>query len=327
MQTARRQLKHWLVPHKGNHHHPHLIRVHGLAMMVVVVLGLQIGWNWSVTGHPSVLGYASDITVAGLVTQTNQERTANNLLALHEDSRLDNAASMKAQDMFTYDYWAHVSPSGVQPWYWFGKAGYIYEYAGENLAKDFDTTSGVMAGWMGSPEHKANILDTSYTDFGFAVMNGTLQGEQTTLVVAEYGSQASTPAANVQSSKPTVSAARPISTPVPTVAPAVTPIPEPSKTPTPTVAGAQTITQAPNNPKTYSALAPLAVNRTLGWAAWLTLLLLLAGFVVSMTTTWAVHHLPRKSRRVWYRHHSFYTGAVFVAVAAAIIVASFGSVT
>jgi hypothetical protein len=165
-------------------------------------------------------------------------------------------------------------------------------------------------------------LDGNYTDVGFAVMNGTLQGEQTTLVVAEYGSQASAKAAPVTSS---VTPTRPVATPIPTALPTLTPDPSPSPL-NPNVAGAQTLTQAPATPKTYSAVTPLAVSRTLSWAAWVTLLLLFAGFLVSFATTWAVHRLPKKSRHVWYRHHSFYSGLVFVAVALVIIFASFGSV-
>jgi hypothetical protein len=95
---------------------------------------------------------------------------------------------MKATDMFAKDYWAHVSPDGTTPWVWIRKAGYNYLYAGENLARGFDTSASVVNAWMNSPEHRANLLSSNYTDIGFAVQSGTLTGTETTLVVQEFGS-------------------------------------------------------------------------------------------------------------------------------------------
>lgn len=62
-----------------------------------------------------------------------------------------------------------------------------YQYAGENLAKNFQTSRGVMAGWLGSEGHRQNLLEPKYRDIGLAVMNGDLNGVPTTLVVAMYG--------------------------------------------------------------------------------------------------------------------------------------------
>lgn len=44
-----------------------------------------------------------------------------------------------------------------------------------------------MTAWLDSSEHRANILEPDYTDVGFAVMSGTLQGKPTVIVVALYG--------------------------------------------------------------------------------------------------------------------------------------------
>ena len=40
---------------------------------------------------------------------------------------------------------------------------------------------------MNSPTHRENILRKDYSEVGFAVVNGTLNGEQTTLVVQMFG--------------------------------------------------------------------------------------------------------------------------------------------
>jgi len=44
--------------------------------------------------------------------------------------------------------------------------------------------------WMNSPTHKANIMKAEYVDIGLSVMNGRLNGEDTTLVVQEFGTKA-----------------------------------------------------------------------------------------------------------------------------------------
>jgi len=95
--------------------------------------------------------------------------------------------------MFDDNYWAHVSPSGREPWDFFDQQNYTYIYAGENLAKNFATSSGVIEGWMNSQGHRENLLNDNYTEIGIAAVNGQLEGEDTTLVVALYGRPSGTP--------------------------------------------------------------------------------------------------------------------------------------
>jgi hypothetical protein len=48
-------------------------------------------------------------------------------------------------------------------------------------------SDGVVTAWMNSPTHRDNILKKEYTDVGFAIVNGVLNGEETTLVVQMFG--------------------------------------------------------------------------------------------------------------------------------------------
>ena len=91
------------------------------------------------------------------------------------------------------------------------RAGYPYITAGENLAKNFATDDGVITGWMNSPGHRANILKADFTDIGIATVNCTLQGTQTTLVVAHYGSTGR--AAAVQAAPKKAPAKAPVTSP------------------------------------------------------------------------------------------------------------------
>lgn len=134
-----------------------------------------------------VLGYATDVTVQKLYELTNQERSKYNLNTLNYNDKLAEAAQKKAENMFAEDYWAHYGPKGETPWDFILGAGYQYEYAGENLAKNFLFSNDIVDAWMASPTHKENMVRKEYTDVGFAVVNGILNGEETTLVVQMFG--------------------------------------------------------------------------------------------------------------------------------------------
>jgi uncharacterized protein YkwD len=177
----------WILPHPRNNHHPHLLRHTGLMTVLMISLSFQVVSNIFVSSRPQILGYATNIYLQELISLTNQERQQQNLIPLKHSTVLDQAAMLKAQDMLQKDYWAHVSPDGIEPWHWFEVAGYQYQTAGENLARDFDTSSGVVSAWMASPTHKENILYRSFTEIGMAVVNGQLLGHDTTLVVQLFG--------------------------------------------------------------------------------------------------------------------------------------------
>ncbi|MFZ1302000.1 MAG: CAP domain-containing protein [Candidatus Microsaccharimonas sp.] len=179
--------KRLLVPHKVNNYRPHLIRVNGLVAVLLVAVLAQAVYSFTTAGNFQTLGRSSNIETIDLLNDTNQAREAEGLADLKLNDQLSQGAFLKAQDMFANNYWAHTSPSGVEPWKWFGDIGYNYSVAGENLAKNYPTADATVDAWMNSPSHRANILNGKYVDVGFAVVDGTLDGKATTLVVAFYG--------------------------------------------------------------------------------------------------------------------------------------------
>jgi len=138
---------------------------------------------------PDVLGYATNIQVERLLAETNAKRAEVNLTPLTLNGQLSLAASRKATDMFAKNYWAHVAPDGKTPWDFIVGSGYKYTVAGENLAKNFQDSTGVVNAWMASPSHRDNLLKGTYREVGFAVVNGKLLGEETTLVVQMFGTR------------------------------------------------------------------------------------------------------------------------------------------
>jgi len=130
----------------------------------------------------------SVLTKAGVINLTNDQRTQNGLPALKENAKLDSAALAKAQDMLKNQYFEHVSPAGAGPQDLAKSVGYAYLAYGENLAMgNFADDKALVEGWMASPGHRANILNSSYREIGVAVVKGKYEDKTTWLAVQEFG--------------------------------------------------------------------------------------------------------------------------------------------
>lgn len=182
----KKALKKYLIPHKDNDYKPHLFREATLAVMlgaIVLLFASSIGTTL-VVKKTNLLG---NIYSAVLVDLTNQSRASNNQPVLVVNPVLQTVAQMKANDMAAKSYFAHTSPEGLTPWYWFKKAGYVFSYAGENLAVNFKETQDVENALLASPTHRANILDPHFTEIGIATAEGVYKGNTTTFVVESFG--------------------------------------------------------------------------------------------------------------------------------------------
>lgn len=174
-------------------HPKHFLKVYWpyLPVIMVVIAGMLFGGvrPSSRVNQPATLAYSTEMSISALLSATNAQRASNGLGPLTLNSKLDSSAQAKANDMVSRDYWSHNTPDGQEPWIFFDSAGYSYQKAGENLAYGFSTSDATVVGWMNSPSHRANILDTSYTEVGFGFANSTNfvgSGEET-IVVAHYG--------------------------------------------------------------------------------------------------------------------------------------------
>jgi len=175
------------IPQASNNHRALILQPSFLGLFIAVYLLNHSFLKTFSTFKPGVLGYSSEITIQKVLSETNSERQKNGLAPLSYNSFLSQSAEAKAKDMFANNYWAHNSPSGKTPWEFFKSVGYQYSVAGENLAKDFYDTEGLLKAWMASPTHRANIINTKYQEIGIGVVNGVLDGMKTTLVVQHFG--------------------------------------------------------------------------------------------------------------------------------------------
>jgi uncharacterized protein YkwD len=139
----------------------------------------------------------------GLVAKINATRASRGLPRVRVTSRLVNAATRHANSMGAGGYFSHdlLTAGGFRPFaswirsFWPGP-GYRSWSAGENLfcATYAPSAGEVVRAWMGSPPHRANLLNRRWRNVGVAAVrvgswSGAFQGcaGNVTLVAAEFG--------------------------------------------------------------------------------------------------------------------------------------------
>lgn len=201
---------------KGNHY----LKVYWpyVPMLMIVIIGLAIG-NWKPVTKNGVLAYATDISIATLLSETNEERQNQSKSRLSLNSSLTAAAQAKANDMTKRNYWSHATPDGKDPWVFVQAAGYAYQKAGENLAYGFESSQDTVAGWMNSASHRQNLLDASYQEvgFGFANAKDFNKSGPETVVVAMYGRPVSSQSVNKSPMESTPSSVSPVNSNTPLI--------------------------------------------------------------------------------------------------------------
>lgn len=179
----------------GEHHRrtKHYVKSYWpyLPMVALVAAGLFV--NSLLGSSPAaVLGAQSTFTEQALLSASNLSRSENQVTNLTLNPDLEEAAQTKAENMVRGNYWNHNTPDGKTPWDFIAASGYQYQAAGENLAYGFNSPDAIIDAWMHSPEHRANLLSTTYTEVGFGVAqspNYVGQGPET-VIVAMYAQPA-----------------------------------------------------------------------------------------------------------------------------------------
>jgi uncharacterized protein YkwD len=140
------------------------------------------------TGAPGAqrAGTASlSTSEAALLRVVNETRAAKGLQPLHLDESLERAARSHSEDMLSDHYFAH-GDLGARL-----SAFQVHaRLAGENLAWGsgrLGVAQAIVAAWLRSPPHRANLLQPDYTRIGIGAVHGTFEGySDTTLVTADF---------------------------------------------------------------------------------------------------------------------------------------------
>jgi hypothetical protein len=179
--------KKYFVPHSGNDHRPHLLRIQTLLILLSMLLLLEIIFFLQVVFLSRSTNFLALVLPDVLVDETNAARLEAKVGTLTVNPLLTEAARLKAEDMAANSYFAHVSPDGKSPWYWLGQAGYSFGAAGENLAVNFADSKDVLHAWLNSPGHRTNLLNQTFTEIGIATARGMYKSKEALFVVQFFG--------------------------------------------------------------------------------------------------------------------------------------------
>lgn len=140
-----------------------------------------------------------DLVDAATLCLINQERARNDELPLSTNATLTQVAVAHSEAMVEEDYFAHVTPYGETQAERVVRSGYIPNSevgysVGENIAwatLSLATPQAIVAAWIASPEHLANILDAAYTETGVGVVSevpsSLAEGQEGATYTQEFG--------------------------------------------------------------------------------------------------------------------------------------------
>lgn len=123
-------------------------------------------------------GDKSSIQAEEVLKIVNSERQKAGLQPLTLSEKLTSIANTKAQDMADKNYFDHTSPTYGSPFDMLHTFGVSYKSAGENIAAGQQTAEQVMNDWMHSSGHRANILNSDYTELGVGYVKGGSYGTE-----------------------------------------------------------------------------------------------------------------------------------------------------
>ncbi len=127
-------------------------------MLAALMLALSIVTPRGVAASPELTHQ--------VIVLTNEHRQAAGCAPLTWNPQLASAAQRHADDMSSRNYFSHVSPNGTRFTTRILNAGYRYRIAAENIAAGQQSPEEVVATWMASPAHRANILNCRLREIG-----------------------------------------------------------------------------------------------------------------------------------------------------------------
>ena len=135
-----------------------------------------------------------------LLREINAVRATRGLGTLTASTGLSRSAVAHSRSMATYGFFSHESRNGssfsqrIKQYYVPHSSAWT---VGENLAMfggSTPTAGEIVAAWMGSPGHRANLLRDVFREAGIAVMfnptaGGVFGGESTWVITLDLGSR------------------------------------------------------------------------------------------------------------------------------------------
>lgn len=146
------------------------VRILAIPLILLTLCGGRCGGS---TAEADASGRAAPIDSARspaipVADLTNAERRRAGLTAVALSPKLNLAAQLQADQLASQHVLEHEVRGGRYPTPGdrLTAAGYSWRAYGENIASGQPTAAAVVAAWMNSPAHRANILNPSFTDVG-----------------------------------------------------------------------------------------------------------------------------------------------------------------
>lgn len=105
------------------------------------------------------------------LARINKERSAVGLGYLSLNEQLNDVAQIRAQEIT--QVFSHTRPDGSDCFSLYEQYGFVNCWRGENIAMGYTTPELVMDGWMTSDGHRANILNSKFTNVGLGIYKGS----------------------------------------------------------------------------------------------------------------------------------------------------------
>ncbi len=176
----------YFVPNDDNDNRPKILRPKQLTIIALALLLMKVGLVGYLFSVYQETAEMSPTTVSDILILTNEARVAAGVQPLELNFALNQAAQSKADDMVLNSYFSHTSPDGRKPWNFVDRSAYAYLLVGENLAMNFMGAVDAHSALMASPSHQKNILNPKYTHVGFAVVEGSIDGRTTNIMVQMF---------------------------------------------------------------------------------------------------------------------------------------------
>jgi len=149
------------------------------AEMTEVGVYLESRQVWIVMAAPfapsvGMSGQAAGQRVLDLVNQARAtprrcgNKAFNTARPLRWNDVLAEASRLHAEEMARHNYFSHSGRDGSDPAQRVVRAGYRYRTTGENIAAGPVKPEDVVAGWIKSPGHCANLMNPAFTEMGVA---------------------------------------------------------------------------------------------------------------------------------------------------------------
>ena len=133
-----------------------------------------------------------------MLVRVNEIRAQHGLVPLRLSARLTDAAAAHSEQMAVDGYFDHASADGTtfskRIGHWYGPRDRGYWSVGENLLWSSPQVGpgAALRTWMGSPEHRANILDPKWREIGVSSVHvasapGVFGGREVTIITTDFG--------------------------------------------------------------------------------------------------------------------------------------------